>query len=158
MKNIIKCLFSRQVRAETYCRIISRCNQNSILEKLAIWRLATAYHILISPETKILGKIILPHPQNIVLGRGVVIEDNVTIYQDVTVGVRSFDEAKGFAAPQYPVLCSDACIFAGAKIIGGIRVGNKAIVGCNAVVTHDVEDRMIVAGVPAKDIRRIVEQ
>lgn len=158
MKNIIKCLFSRQVRAETYCRIISRCNRNRILKKFAIWRLATAYHILISPETKILGKIILPHPQNIVLGRGVVVEDNVTIYQDVTVGVRSFAEAKGFEAPRYPVLCSNACIFAGAKIIGGIRVGNKAIVGCNAVVTHDVEDRMIVAGVPAKDIRRIVEQ
>ena len=157
MKNIIKCLFIRQVRAETYCKIISRCNRNGVL-KLAIWRLATAYHILISPETKILGRIILPHPQNIVLGRGVVVEDNVTIYQDVTVGVRSFDEAKGFAAPRYPVLCSGTCIFAGAKIIGGIRVGNKAIVGCNAVVTHDVEDRTVVAGVPAKYIRKIVER
>ncbi|WP_147349551.1 serine O-acetyltransferase [Bifidobacterium adolescentis] len=158
MKNIIKCLFIRQVRAETYCKIISRCNRNGVLKKLAIWRLATAYHILISPETKILGRIILPHPQNIVLGRGVVVEDNVTIYQDVTVGVRSFDEAKGFAAPRYPVLCSGTCIFAGAKIIGGIRVGNKAIVGCNAVVTHDVEDRTVVAGVPAKYIRKIVER
>lgn len=158
MKNIIKCLFIRQVRAETYCKIISRCNRNGVLKKLAIWRLATAYHILISPETKILGRIILPHPQNIVLGRGVVVEDNVTIYQDVTVGVRSFDEAKGFAAPRYPVLCSGTCIFAGAKIIGGIRVGNKAIVGCNAVVTHDIEDRTVVAGVPAKYIRKIVER
>lgn len=158
MKNIVKCFFIRQVRAETYCRIISRCNRNGVLKKLAIWRLAAAYHILISPETKILGKIILPHPQNIVLGRGVVVEDSVTIYQDVTVGVRSFDEAKGLAAPRYPVLCSDACIFAGAKIIGGIRVGNKAIVGCNAVVTHDVEDCTVVAGVPAKYIRKIVER
>ena len=158
MRNIIKCLFIRQVRAETYCKIISRCHRNGVLKKLAIWRLATAYHILISPETKILGRIILPHPQNIVLGRGVVVEDNVTIYQDVTVGVRSFDEAKGFAAPRYPVLCSGTCIFAGAKIIGGIRVGNKAIVGCNAVVTHDVEDRTVVAGVPAKYIRKIVER
>lgn len=158
MRNIIKCLFIRQVRAETYCKIISRCNRNGVLKKLAIWRLATAYHILISPETKILGRVILPHPQNIVLGRGAVVEDNVTIYQDVTVGVRSFDEAKGFATPRYPVLCSGACIFAGAKIIGGIRVGNKAIVGCNAVVTHDVEDRTVVAGVPAKDIRKIVER
>ena len=46
-------------------------------------------------------------------------------------------------------------ISAGARIIGKIKVGNNVIIGANAVVNHDVEDNTIVAGVPAKVIRKV---
>lgn len=40
----------------------------------------------------------------------------------------------------------------GCKVLGNITVGNNVIIGANAVVTHDVPDNTIVAGVPAKVI------
>lgn len=41
---------------------------------------------------------------------------------------------------------------AGAKVIGKIRIGNHAAIGANAVVTRDVPDDAVVAGIPAKVI------
>ena len=46
-------------------------------------------------------------------------------------------------------------ISAGARIVGNIHVGNNVIIGANAVVNRDVENNCIVAGVPAKVIRKL---
>lgn len=43
----------------------------------------------------------------------------------------------------------------GARIMPGVRLGNNCVVGANAVVTHDVPDRAVVAGIPAKIIKYI---
>ena len=48
---------------------------------------------------------------------------------------------------------NDVWIGANVKIIGGRKIGTGAIIGANAVVTKDVPDYAIVAGVPAKIIR-----
>ena len=42
----------------------------------------------------------------------------------------------------------------GAKVIGGIKIGNDVIIGANAVVVKDIPDHSIVAGIPAKIIKR----
>ena len=47
----------------------------------------------------------------------------------------------------------DVWIGAHARLLGGIRIGNGAVVGAGAVVTKDVPDYAIVGGVPAKIIR-----
>lgn len=44
----------------------------------------------------------------------------------------------------------------GAAVMPGVTIGNGVIIGANAVVTHDVPDNVIVAGVPAKPIKRFV--
>jgi serine O-acetyltransferase len=51
-----------------------------------------------------------------------------------------------------PTLLGHVDIGAGAKIIGNITIGKHALIGANAVVTRDVPDYAIVAGVPAKVI------
>lgn len=51
-----------------------------------------------------------------------------------------------------------ASIGSGAVIMGGITIGENAIIGAGAVVTHDVPDNTIVAGVPARLMRPIREQ
>ena len=53
------------------------------------------------------------------------------------------------------ILKNDCWIGAGATILPGVTVGECSIVGAGAVVTKDVEDWTIVAGVPAKIIRKI---
>ena len=41
------------------------------------------------------------------------------------------------------------------SIMPGVKIGNGVVVAANAVVTHDVPDNCIVAGVPAKIIKQI---
>jgi len=48
----------------------------------------------------------------------------------------------------------DVWIGHGAVILPGVAVGNGAVIGANAVVTRDVEPYTIVAGVPARPVRR----
>lgn len=48
----------------------------------------------------------------------------------------------------------DNCYFGvGAKIIGSVRIGNNVTVGANAVITHDIPDKAIVGGIPARILR-----
>ncbi|MEY2432109.1 MAG: hypothetical protein QOC92_1834, partial [Acidimicrobiaceae bacterium] len=47
-----------------------------------------------------------------------------------------------------------AWIGVGAAIVGNVRVGRNAVVGANAVVTRDVDDFTVVAGNPARVVRR----
>ena len=73
--------------------------------------------------------------------------NNVVIGQQVTIGGRS----RIYGVP----VVEDRCfIGAGAKILGPVRIGPESVVGATAVVVHDVPPRSVVAGVPARIIRK----
>ena len=91
------------------------------------------------------GGVSIPHANGIVIHPTCVISVNCLIHQQVTLGVKRY-EAKG------SIIMGHVDIGAGAKIIGNITVGKHALIGANAVVTKDVPDFAIVAGVPAKVI------
>ena len=69
---------------------------------------------------------------------------NCKIYQQVTVGYSHDLKA--------PVIGDNVEICCGAKVIGGITVGDNVLIGANAVVVKDVPPNTVVAGVPAKVI------
>lgn len=69
---------------------------------------------------------------------------NCTIYQQVTIGQTSTG---------VPTIGDNVTIYCGAKVLGGITIGNNVIIGANAVVVKDVPDNCVVAGVPAKIIK-----
>ncbi len=52
-------------------------------------------------------------------------------------------------------ICRQVWIGAGATILPGVTIGENAVVGAGSVVTHDVESNTIVAGNPARFIRKI---
>ncbi len=55
-----------------------------------------------------------------------------------------------------PVVIKDgAWLCSGAIINAGVTIGEDSVVAAGAVVTKDVEARTVVAGVPAKEIKRI---
>lgn len=89
----------------------------------------------------------LPHPNGIVIGAGVRIGANCTLYHQVTFGgARQGD----WQAGRYPVIGDNAIIFAGAKVIGPVRIGQDATVAANAVVLTDVPDGYVAVGIPAQ--------
>lgn len=89
-----------------------------------------------------------PHPLGIVIGEGVVIKDNVQIWQHVTLG-SSGKKGEGLT---YPTIQDGVKIYTGAVLLGKINVGANAVVGANSVVNTDVPENSVVAGIPAKII------
>jgi len=70
---------------------------------------------------------------------------NCWINQQVTIGYTTPDGA--------PVIGDNVKIFAGAKVLGDIKIGNNVIIGANAVVVKDVPEDCTVVGVPARIVR-----
>ena len=89
---------------------------------------------------RIRSPILMPHPYGIIIHSKAVIGSRVTVMQQVTIG--SKDPDKNVA----PVIEDEVYIGAGAKVLGGIRVGKGAIIGANAVVTRDVPPYCTVVG------------
>lgn len=92
----------------------------------------------------------------------VTLEDNVTIAQRVTilthmnVGYKNHPLQKHFPFKSLPILLQEGCVIgACATILPGVTVGQRSMVAAGAVVTHDVPPKTLVAGVPAKGIRKL---
>jgi len=83
-----------------------------------------------------------------VIGETSVIGDNVTIYQNVTLG--GTNPVNGKAGKRHPTILDGAVIGSGAQVLGPIVVGEGARVGANAVVTRDVPAGATMVGIPAK--------
>lgn len=94
----------------------------------------------IGNNVKIGHNLHIMHFSGINLGNDVIIGNNCTIYQQVTIG-----KEKG----GYPIIGNNVTIFAGAKIFGKIKIGDNVIIGANAVVTKDVPNNTVIAGIPA---------
>ena len=83
-----------------------------------------------------------------VIGETAVIGDNVTIYQNVTLG--GTNPANGVPGKRHPTLADGVIIGSGAQVLGPITVGPGARVGANAVVTRDVAEGATMVGIPAR--------
>lgn len=81
----------------------------------------------------------MPHPYGIIVHPNVVLGKNVVIMQHVTLGVKDIPLV-------VPIVEDDVYIGAGAKVLGGVRVGRGSIIGANAVVTKDVPPGSTVVG------------
>jgi serine O-acetyltransferase len=84
----------------------------------------------------------------VVIGETAVIGDGVTIYQHVTLG--GTNPTNGEAGNRHPTIGDGAIIGSGAQVLGPIRVGERARIGANAVVTKDVPEGATMIGIPAR--------
>jgi len=88
------------------------------------------------------GGLLIPHPNGIVIHPAARIGPNCLLLQQVTLGTGPL--------PGAPVLEGRVDIGAGAKILGGVRIGSHAVIGANAVVLCDVPAGATAVGVPAR--------
>lgn len=101
----------------------------------------------IHPGAKIGRRLVIDHGMGVVIGETAEIGDDVLLYQGVTLGGVSLNQAK-----RHPTLGSRVVVGAGAKILGPIVVGDDARVGAGSVVTRLVEAGTTVVGVPAHPV------
>jgi serine O-acetyltransferase len=86
----------------------------------------------------------LVHAENIMIGRGVVIGENCSIYHEVTLGTGQI--------PGTPTLGNRVVVYPGARILGGVVIGDDSMVGANCVVTRDVPKHSAILAAPSRVI------
>jgi UDP-2-acetamido-3-amino-2,3-dideoxy-glucuronate N-acetyltransferase len=93
---------------------------------------------------------------------GVQLWDGVRLEDDVFVGPNAtFTNDPWPRSKVYPrtfpktLVCKGASIGANATLVPGVTIGEHAMIGAGAVVTHDVPPRVLVAGVPARVVRAL---
>ena len=108
-------------------------------------RASAVFQTDINPEARIGKGVFLDHATGLVVGATALIEDNVSMLQDVTLGGTGKE-----TGDRHPKIRHGVLIGAGAKILGNIEVGHCARIAAGSVVLHAVPNNKTVAGVPAR--------
>ena len=108
-------------------------------------RMAHVYGVDIHPAAKIGNGIMIDHATGVVVGETAVIEDDVSILHEVTLGGTGKE-----TGDRHPKVRAGVLIGAGAKLLGNVEIGAGAKVGAGSVVLADVPAHRTVVGVPAE--------
>lgn len=120
-----------------------------LLARLVSQRTRRITGIEIHPGAVIGRGLFIDHGMGVVIGETAEIGDNVTLYQDVTLGGTGKDVGK-----RHPTVGDNVVIGAGAKVLGPFRVGDNVKIGASAVVLKEVPDGATVVGNPGRVVRR----
>ncbi|MBD3843530.1 MAG: serine O-acetyltransferase [Campylobacterales bacterium] len=104
----------------------------------------------IHPAATIGQRVFIDHGIGVVIGETAIVEDDVLIYQQVTLGGVSLDRN----TKRHPTIKSGSVIGAGAKVLGNIVIGENARIGANSVVVRNVPDNSTAIGIPARVIEK----
>lgn len=112
-------------------------------------RISEAFGVDIHPAARMGSGILIDHGDGVVIGETAVVEDNVSLLHEVTLGGTGKE-----SGDRHPKIRRGALIGAGAKILGNIEVGVGAKVAAGSVVLRNVPAHATVAGVPARIVGR----
>jgi serine O-acetyltransferase len=112
-------------------------------------RISEAFGVDVHPAARIGSGILIDHGTSVVIGETAVVEDNVSILHEVTLGGTGKE-----TGDRHPKVRRGVLIGAGAKILGNIEIGIGAKVGAGSVVLRDVPEHVTVAGIPARVVGR----
>lgn len=133
-------------------RLAYACQRRRLLPVAKVFSLLNflLFGIEIAVACRIGPGLFFPHTHGTVIG-AYSIGSNAVIYQGVTIGARDLDFT--YDETHRPVLGNGVLLGAGAKVLGGITLGDGVTVASNAVLLTSVPDHCVVGGVPAKIIK-----
>lgn len=108
-------------------------------------QISVVFGVDVHPAARIGRGIMFDHASGIVIGETAVIENDVSILQNVTLGGTGKEHGD-----RHPKIREGVMIGAGAKVLGNIEVGCGAKIGAGSVVLQAVPPHTTVAGVPAR--------
>ena len=111
-------------------------------------RTSEVYGVDIHPAAKLGKGIMIDHGTGVVIGETSVVEDNVSIFQGVTLGGTGKEDGD-----RHPKVREGVLLSASSTILGNVKIGKNAKVAAGSVVLNDVKAHTTVAGVPAKKVK-----
>ncbi|MDX1605315.1 MAG: serine O-acetyltransferase [Candidatus Competibacterales bacterium] len=108
-------------------------------------RISEAFGVDFHPAARIGRGIMIDHATGVVVGETAVIEDDVSMLHEVTLGGTGKE-----SGDRHPKVRQGVLIGAGAKILGNVEIGRGSRVGAGSVVLRDVPAHCTVVGVPAE--------
>jgi serine O-acetyltransferase len=136
--------FSRWARTEAPAWARAPLVPVGVLSKLLIEILTG---ISIQPTAEIGPGLYIGHFGGVIVNGGAVLGRGCTLSHEVTIG-QDVDPPYGV-----PTIGRGVFFAPGAKVFGGITIGDHVAIGANAVVRDDLPDRAIAVGVPARVVR-----
>ena len=115
-----------------------------LISQFARWITGVEIH----PGAIIGAHFFIDHGMGVVIGETTEIGDSVTLFQGVTLGGTGKERGK-----RHPTLGSHVVVGAGAKVLGGIRIGDNVKIGANAVVLRSVPPNSTVVGNPGRIVK-----
>jgi len=112
-------------------------------------RTSEVYGVDIHPAAKLGKGIMIDHGTGVVIGETSVIEDNVSIFQGVTLGGTGKE-----TGDRHPKVREGVLLSASSTILGNVEIGKNAKIAAGSVVLSDVREGTTVAGVPAKEVSK----
>jgi serine O-acetyltransferase len=133
-------------------RLAHRCHRGPLAPLAKIFSLINFlfFGIEVAVACRIGPGLFFPHTQGTVIG-AFTIGKNAVIYQGVTVGAKDLDFT--YDAAHRPCIGDNVLLGAGAKVLGGIVLGDSVTVAANAVLLSSVPDDVVVGGIPAKILK-----
>lgn len=101
--------------------------------------------IEIHPGAKIGERLFIDHGMGVVIGETCEIGNDVTIYQNVTLGGTGKEKGK-----RHPTIGNNVLIATGAKVLGSMKIGDNSKIGAGSVVLQEVPPNSTVVGIPGR--------
>lgn len=111
-------------------------------------RASEVFGVDIHPAASIKGGVMIDHATGVVIGETSTIDENVSIFQGVTLGGKGTE-----TGDRHPKIKSGVSIYASSTILGNITIGKNSKVAAGSLVLKNVPSNVTVAGIPAKEIK-----
>jgi serine O-acetyltransferase len=150
LRSFAKLLFSPNVRVVITYRIGHALAERGLLPLALILRTRGIRKsgAELNPLAKIGPGLYLAHSIGVGVGAYVEIGANCTLHLGSVIG----PQTHGGGGPQRTVIGNDVFIGTHAVVVGGVTIGDGAVIGANAVVLRDVEPYTVVSASPARSV------